>query len=349
MVTRSRILLGVALLLAVALTWFRIPLASSQGLVLVAAATESDLSALTVDSAVWQEATAVEVPLSAQSISRPILPETTVKAVTARVVHNGQQLAMLVEWSDVTQNDKPMRVQDFRDSVAVQFAHLEGQPFFCMGQQGSNVNIWHWRSDWQAKIAAGSSIAETYPNMHVDYYPFAETSGDIYRAEYNDVNYLPAQAAGNPMAVSDLHTPVEDLIAGGFGSLTSQSAAGQNVQGSGEWVDGKWRALFMRDLASAETEDVSFVTGQVYSVAFAAWDGANGERNGEKSTSQWISLQLGEAAAGAVADSAVPAVLFPPVQRETTSMPPMAIVVSIVLFTLTVIGVIIYNRQKGGV
>jgi hypothetical protein len=38
---------------------------------------------------------------------------------------------------------------------------------------------------------------------------------------------------------------------------------------------------------------VTFVPGKTYSVAFAVWDGANNERNGQKSTSQWVNLNLG--------------------------------------------------------
>ncbi|MEK7311741.1 MAG: ethylbenzene dehydrogenase-related protein, partial [Chloroflexota bacterium] len=53
---------------------------------------------------------------------------------------------------------------------------------------------------------------------------------------------------------------------------------------------------FSRDLASKEADDVTFAPGKVYSMAFAAWDGANGERNGQKSTSQWVSLQVEGAA-----------------------------------------------------
>jgi complex iron-sulfur molybdoenzyme family reductase subunit gamma len=71
------------------------------------------------------------------------------------------------------------------------------------------------------------------------------------------------------------------------------------VKGYGVWANGKWRVIFSRDLASTEAADVSFAPGKVYSLAFAAWDGANGERNGQKSTSQWVSLQL-EGAAPAV-------------------------------------------------
>jgi hypothetical protein len=338
MVTRSRLLFAVALLLAVAFTWLRIPLASSQGLVLVAAATGGDLAALALDADVWQEATAVEVPLSAQNISRPILPETNIKAVTVRALHNGKQLALLVEWLDETQNDQTLRAQDFRDSVAVQYAHAEGQPFFCMGQLGGNVNIWHWKADWQAALAARPSITATYPNMHVDYYPFAETTDDIYIADYSDANYLTAQAAGNLFAAAQFQSPVEDLNAGGFGSLTPQSVDGQNVQGSGGWVDGRWRAVFTRDLTSAEAEDVSFSADQVYSIAFAAWDGANGERNGEKSTSQWLSLQLGQAAASAAQGAVVPPV------AGRAAMPPLAIAAIFLITVVLVIGVIIYRN-----
>jgi hypothetical protein len=331
MFKRSRLLLGIALLLSVVLTWLRIPIASSQGLALVAAATEGDLAKLALDSDIWQQATAVEVPLSAQNVSRPILLETKVKAVTARALHNGTQLAVMVEWNDESQSDQTFRIQDFSDSVAVQYAHAEGQPFFCMGQLGGNVNIWHWKADWQAAIAARRSIADAYPNMHVDYYPFAETSDDIYLADYSDANYMTAQAAGNPVAAADFSSPVEDLNAGGFGSLTAQSAAAQNVQGSGEWVDGRWRVLFTRDLTSTEAEDVSFATDKVYSIAFAAWDGANGERNGQKSTSQWLTLQLSTAAAASAARVA----LVPPA-RATAAMPPLAIGA---IFLITVIGV----------
>ncbi len=346
MFTRSRLLIGVALLLSGVLTWLRIPVASSQGLVLVAAATEGDLAALTLDAEVWQQATAIEVPLSAQNISRPILPETKIKAVTARALHNGEQLAVMVEWSDESQNDQAVRVQDFRDGVAIQYAQTEGQPFFCMGQLGGNVNIWHWKADWQAAIAARQSIADAYPNMHVDFYPFAETTGettdattgDIYLAEYRDINYLPAQAAGNPMAAANFQSPVEDLTAGGFGSLTPQRAEGQNVQGTGGWADGRWRVIFTRDLASAEAEDVSFAADKVYSIAFAAWDGANGERNGEKSTSQWLSLQFGRPAA-----SVSTTVTIPP-SPGSAAMPPLAIAAIFVITVVMVAGVYIYKN-----
>ena len=174
----------------------------------------------------------------------------------------------------------------------------EGQPFFCMGQQGGNVNIWHWKADWQADITARKDMETLYPNMYVDQYPFTSVTEPNLAApgDYTDPNYLPALASGNLFASATRASPVEDLIAGGFGSLTAQPADGQNVQGFGRWANGKWHVVFSRDLASKEADDVTFAPGKVYSMAFAAWDGANGERNGQKSTSQWVSLQVEGAA-----------------------------------------------------
>ena len=306
---RNLLSLGLILAAAAALTFFKVPLASSQGVTLTAAQVSGDLPATNPASALWQKATAVEAPLSAQNATKPMLLETRIKSVTARALYNESQLALLVEWADDTKNDSMVRVQDFRDAVAVQFPLVEGQPFFCMGQPGGDVNIWHWKADWQADLAARQDMESLYSNMYVDIYPFADPAVGLAAgpSAYLDANYLPALASGNLFASAAHISPVEDLIAGGFGSLTSQAAEGQNVQGFGEWAGGKWRVIFSRELTSQEAEDVKFAPGKVYSLAFAAWDGANEERNGQKSTSQWISLQLGSAAPAAKPAQPAPA------------------------------------------
>jgi hypothetical protein len=295
---RSLLTLSLIVAVAIALTFFKVPLASSQGVTVIAAQVSGDLPVTDPNSELWQKGTAVEAPLSAQNVARPMSLDTRVKSVTARALHNESQIAILLEWADDTQSDQMVRVQDFRDAVAVQFPLAEGQPFFCMGQQGGNVNIWHWKADWQADITARKDMETLYPNMYVDQYPFTSVTEPNLAApgDYTDPNYLPALASGNLFASATRASPVEDLIAGGFGSLTAQPADGQNVQGFGRWANGKWHVVFSRDLASKEADDVTFAPGKVYSMAFAAWDGANGERNGQKSTSQWVSLQVEGAA-----------------------------------------------------
>lgn len=300
MITQTRLLLISLLGLAAVLTFLKVPLASSQGVTIVAAEISGTLPLADLDSALWQQTTAVAVPLSAQTTAKPLLAQANIKAVNARALYNDTQIAFLLEWDDDTLDDSTVRVQDFSDAVALQFPLVQGQPFFCMGQQDGNVNIWHWKADWQANIIARQDVDTVYPHMYVDEYTFADTEAGAASsvADYQDVNYLPAMAAGNLFARAAYDSPVEDLIAGSFGSLTSQPADMQNVQGHGQWADGKWRVVFVRDLVSLDADDVHFNSGQIYSLAFAAWDGANNERNGQKSTSQWVALHLGAESGG---------------------------------------------------
>jgi hypothetical protein len=342
-ITHPRLLAAFILLLAVALTWLRIPVASSQGLTLVAARVAEELPLTNPDADLWQQAPAIEVPLSAQNITRPIFSETRVKSITARALYNDQQLAFLVEWADETENDQAIRVEDFRDSVALQFPLAEGPPFFCMGQQGGNVSIWHWKADWQAAITAGQTLAAAHPNMYVDYYPFTAEGGDVLLSEYIDAAYLPAQAVGNLFANPMRPSPVENLAAGGFGSLTARPPEAQDVQGHGVYGDGRWRVIFSRDLAAAAADDISFNPEQVYSVALAAWDGANNERNGTKSTSQWVSFQFGPAvAAAAPAAVAAPATAAPAQARP--GIPPLVFIIIFIGVTVAVAFFYFYYR-----
>jgi hypothetical protein len=304
MITRARLTAATVFLLAGLLTFYKIPIASSQGITLMAEFVADDLPTSDPGSELWELAPAVEVPLSAQQVAKPFLAESNVRSVTARALHDGNEIAFLVEWSDDTLNDQTIRTEDFRDAVAVQFPLVEGQPFVCMGQPGGEVNIWHWKADWQADLLARQDVETIYPDMKVDFYQFANPAAGVLAGpgDYEDLNYLPALAAGNLFAAATRTSPVEDTFAGGFGGLTSQPAAGQNVDGFGEWSGENWSVVLSRDLVSNDEFDASFESGTVYPMALAVWDGENDERNGRKSTSQWISLQLAREAEVAIAE-----------------------------------------------
>lgn len=301
MITRSRLLYAAALALAAVCTFLNISVASPQGITVFAPYVADALPLNDPSSALWQRATAIDVPLSAQNVTRPMLLTTSARSVTVRALSSGTQVALLIEWADDTQNNSAVAVQDFRDAVAVQFPLVDYQPFFCMGQQGGGVNIWHWKANWQADMLARQDVDTRFPNMYVDMYPFADDP---------DVGalYLPARYAGNLFASETRVSPVESLVAGGFGSLTSVLPEEQDVQGYGQWNEGSWRVILSRDLApTAAYTDLSFAPGKVYPLAFAVWDGANNERGGQKSTSQWLSLQLEQPPAAAAAPTSRPA------------------------------------------
>jgi hypothetical protein len=310
MITRSRLVFSVILALAVIFTFYQVPLASPQGITIMAAFVPGELPLDDPSAESWQQATAVSVPLNAQNVTRPMLLAPSIRSVTARALRNESQLALLVEWEDPTRDDSMVGAEAFRDAVAVQFPLVDEMPFFCMGQQGGGVNIWHWKADWQADLLLRQDMDTAHPDMFVDYYPFAD-----------DALYLPARYSGNLFASERLISPVESLVATGFGSLTPLPLAGQTVQGYGEWQNGKWRVVFSRELASMDQyTELSFTPGRVYPLAFAVWDGANHERGGEKSTSQWVSLQV-ERRPAVEAPPAEPILAAAPAAPATTYVP----------------------------
>lgn len=263
--------------LAAGLTFGDLRLASSQTLILSANQVQEGTAIDGPDDPIWDRTTPVEVALSAQNIARPM--GGTVRSVTARALHDGQRIYILLEWNDVTQNLSSQRPQDFRDGAAVAFPSVKGDtiPSFCMGQINALVNIWHWQADIDRRDGPATS---TYPNMVSDGYQHQD-----------EVTFRnPALAVGNILGEESRGSPVENLLAGGFGTLTTADA--QIVDGAGRWRDGRWRVMFIRDLTASGSDLTQFTPGATISVNFAVWDGEVGERDGQKSVSQLIDLQL---------------------------------------------------------
>lgn len=212
-------------------------------------------------------------------VLNPLWPETNlVYAVSVRGIHNGRRMALLCTWKDPMADGAPVRVQDFQDALALQFAMSQTIPFLGMGDTNNPVNLWQWKAGWQQESdGARQDMRDQYVSMHVD--------------TYFETSYRTASDAGNILSIPH-KSPVEDANAWGFGRLQPQSASQQNVSGKGVWRDGFWSVLLVRDLASKEPEDVQFVPGQATPVAFAVWDGQNRDRNGRKVVSNWHKLLL---------------------------------------------------------
>lgn len=84
---------------------------------------------------------------------------------------------------------------------------------------------------------------------------------------------------------------VEELIAGGFGTATSLRTEGE-VTGVGSRTPKGWQVVLTRKLAG-QKESVNLKRFREIPVAFAAWDGANQERDGFKAvTLEWWRLKL---------------------------------------------------------
>jgi len=201
--------------------------------------------------------------------------------VHVKAAHNGKQLTIALEWDAPEPSHSAVGMQQFRDGAAVQFSLNGTYPFLGMGDKENPVNVWHWKSDWQAEVdGARADVDTAHPRLHVDDYPRKEAI------------FVTARAAGNLIAAGERKSPVEDLIAIGFGTLASQPAAEQNVTGKGTWKDGKWRVLFVRDLVSNDKADRQFKIGDTVPVSFGVWAGEHGDRDGQKAVSTWFNLKL---------------------------------------------------------
>jgi DMSO reductase family type II enzyme heme b subunit len=104
----------------------------------------------------------------------------------------------------------------------------------------------------------------------------------------NEGVYNPGRATGNILSDASLRvSPVEDLNAEGFSTLTTQ--AHQDVQGAGNWSNNRWSVVFKRSLTTSDENDTQFKTGKT-PMAIAVWNGNNKERNGQKGVTQWNEL-----------------------------------------------------------
>lgn len=224
---------------------------------------------------VWERVAPVEVNLMTLWAR-----EKTIRALRVRALYTQNDLALCIEWDDPTADLAASRPQAFADAVAVQFPLGAKTPSFTMGEKGAGVNIWYWRPDNGLK-AMTDSFTKTYPNLAIDDYPFG-----------TDTLYATARAAGNGLYSVAPQSSVTELNADGFGTLTPQPDADQQIRGSAVWRAGRWRVVMVRPLKTESSRDHQLSPGEMVPAAFAVWDGSQRDRNGQKAVSIWQRLRL---------------------------------------------------------
>jgi complex iron-sulfur molybdoenzyme family reductase subunit gamma len=220
----------------------------------------------------WQSIVPVFLPTTAQQVTPPI-GGGTVERIAVRAVHWEDRLYVMMEWTDPTNDSSSGRNETFTDAAAIQFPAEAGSevPFLCMGQADQAVNIWQWRSDHQQQVPA---LPE---GGYVDLYP---STDDLY---------FTAREAGNPLSQTD-RSPVQNLVAGGFGTLEVTDKG--ELQGHGSYQGGRWTVVFTRPFQPSGDLQPEFDGSTPIDIAFAVWDGSKGERDGLKSVSAFIQLRV---------------------------------------------------------
>lgn len=255
---------------------------------------------------IWKQAPVTRVTLLPQNVTTPNLEKLAVEWIDVRAIHNGSQVAFLLQWPDATQ-DGNIDVDRFTDAVAIELPlDAEIPPSFMMGHPGGRVQIIHWKAIWQKDIDEGfQDVRSLHPNYWVDLYFFAENpvplfaEGEFPRHPAAQSFKTPealAQLSGayvrNPVSVLDRKVPVEEAMAEGFGTLTSQPR--QDATGRGVWKEGQWHVVISRPLVTSDTADAQFSAGQQSVIAFAVWDGGQKNVGARKQYAPWIPLSFEE-------------------------------------------------------
>ena len=243
-----------------------------------------------------------EIPSDAKAAGWDAIPSTRIalmplwwhdgylEAVRVKAAHDGQRLALLLEWDDATRDAKGVEQDRFPDGAAVQWSAAADPPLFAMGADGASVNIWHWKALWSEDQKAFQDVATIYPGMVSDSYYGSKKGWEA--GPLDDPLYRPAAELKNSVAGTERSSTVEDANVAGFGTFTSQTLKGQNVEGAASWDEGVWRLQLVRALGANEEGDVDLTGGTSVSVAFGVWDGSAGDRDGQKSVSIWNTLAL---------------------------------------------------------
>ena len=249
------------------------------------------------DDILWFRPPAAAIELQPQTLVLPRLKEAGAQNIEVRMLYDADRLSVLLEWRDAHRDEDLGTVMQYRDSVAIQFPDDPSNvPNFTMGDEGNGVTIYHWKSDWQ--FSRLHDVDEAYPNMYGELYQYSGVAaGEIPESIDYLVNgrkeFLTAAAAGNSIAdplAQEAIGPVQKMRAEGFGTIEPE--AEQDAGGLGVWHEGRWRVTFSFPRRQSRFK---FEDGAVLPFSFAVWDGAQGERNGQKAFSFWHDLSLGAA------------------------------------------------------
>jgi hypothetical protein len=214
--------------------------------------------------------------------------------LTVQAVYDATVLSLRLRWRAAAPSHAT-RTEGFKDAVAIELFRGEVEPFIGMGGPDSPVDVWMWDADRQNRPA---TIESEYPRTVVDIYPFhekeagtAEFSRPGARIGNQPSISMPAVAAGNQVAAVKPETSGgSSLAAAGPGSVTFRVPSDQSVLAVGQWKGGYWTVVMSRALRGAE--GVALNAGTRESIAFAVWDGARRDRDGQKLVSIWHDLQL---------------------------------------------------------
>lgn len=118
------------------------------------------------NAAVWSSAPPAMFPMSPQVHWQNRIQEVTVKDVIVRALHDGNQMAVLLEYADPTKDPDDAAALEFMvGDKKAHFAH--GQPMLQV--EGGPVNIWFWKNKTDKAVdMSAKGFGTLKPQEHQD-------------------------------------------------------------------------------------------------------------------------------------------------------------------------------------
>lgn len=159
----------------------------------------------------WDDVRGSEFRLAPQVHWPDRLLDATVKAVRVRGLHDGERIAVLLEYQDPT--------KDSDDAAGLEFMVGDSKAHFAHGQEmlqveGGPVNIWFWRSkDGKAVDMSAEGFGTLAPQTHQDVTAQGEWKDGTWRVQFTrsletgdpeqDVQIVPGRWTNVAFAVWD--------------------------------------------------------------------------------------------------------------------------------------------------
>jgi len=206
------------------------------------------------DDPAWGSAPAMTFRLSPNVIKEPRLFYSLNEMVTVRALYNSADIALRVDVDDRT--------------YSVPGSELE--------QQYALDGVTATRDAIAVQIPAALSGTAEKPYFR---------QGD----RRNPVNMWYWAA---PSADPELPATTEIRDATGQDTAPNPRADSSDLTANGAWKDGRWQVMFTRALETATPQDLVFDEGVYTPIAFANWDGLNGEEGLRQSFTAWYWILL---------------------------------------------------------
>lgn len=147
------------------------------------------------------------------------------------------------------------------------------------------------RLTWSDATEDGNVTPSQYEAPRLDSY--GDAVGVQFPANASDE---PGIAMGGPGQMVNVWwwngvTGEQELRAAGAGTTTRVQNA--SVEANATYRDDRWHVVFERNLTAESDQRTDLTVGEDVNVAFAVWNGSNGERAGRKAVSDWQYLPFG--------------------------------------------------------